>query len=632
MLTIAGIAVAPLVRAQFIWNGSNNTNFSKKQNWSTNQAPTSATTTTLTFAGSTRPTPNNDLAAGSTFGKITFGAGATAFTIGGNAFVLNDGGSGGTLLTNSSSNTQTINAGITVGAVQTWSAATGALAIGGAVTLSNDLTLSGANALTISGTVTNRLGNRAITNNASGPVTFSALNLSESGTNRTLTINGTGSATVSGVIANGSTSTSGLTYSGSGVLTLAGSNTYSGGLAVNSGSVRLANSGAVSGSGATVATGASLQFAQAAGPANIALGNFATTINGTGVSGNGAIENISGSNSYAGAINLGSASGLKNTSPGTTLTLSGGVDPSAPSHFGLTVGGAGNVTATGALNLGSVTTTVINGQTVATGVGIGGTLTKTDSGTLTLGGTNQTSSLDGITLTLGNLTVAGTNTLVQAGPMSSSNASNVLTINSGNKVQSFFALGTSTTFTGQLAGSGTFQVDGVAIGVGSAANSHLLFATSFSAPALTLLITGGEIDLGNNVNLTFGTIHITGNTILDFNSSTATSLTSSNLLIDAGVSVTISNWASETDFWYATGSVGGTAGIAARNTKGSGALGQITFNNSGFSAANTTWIAAPYAPWTNNEIRPIPESATYGAILISGCLARLGWRRFRRSG
>src|ERR1019366_3015645 len=278
-------------------------------------------------------------------------------------------------------------------------------------------------------------------------------------------------------------------------------------------------------------------------------------------------------------------------------------------HNALEIGGVGNVTENGAITIGSVTTS--GGKITSNGTG--GTLTKTAS-----------STLDGITLTLGNITVAGTNTLVQSGPLSSANASNVLTINSTDTVQAYYGSGT-TTFTGQLAGAGTFQKDGAGI---------LVFNTSFNAQAagLSLVFSGGEIDLASGAQIKVGTIHITGNTILDFSSSTATLLQSSTLIIDPGVTVTVNNWASMTDFWLVQ-TAGGAAGSfyqsgtllnAVPNATGAHPENQITFAS--WSGASATWYQTPsqYGSFANNEIRPVPEPATYGALFLSICLALLG--------
>ena len=220
---------------------------------------------------------------------------------------------------------------------------------------------------------------------------------------------------------------------------------------------------------------------------------------------------------------------------------------------------------------------------------------------------------------------------MQAGPIISTAGANTLTISANSTVQGFYSAGSVTaanTFTGTMAGAGTFQKDGSGI---------LAFNYSFNASSLTLLITGGEIDLRSGANIGFGTIHIAGNTILDFDANSATSLTSANLIIDAGVSITVNNWASETDFWYATGAqttLYGLNGVshtnAVHNASGSGPLNQITFNGTGFGAASTTWIQTPWGGYQNSEIRPVPEPATYGVIFFSGCLALFGYHRLRR--
>ncbi len=314
---------------------------------------------------------------------------------------------------------------------------------------------------------------------------------------------------------------------------------------------------------------------------------------------------------------------------GNTLTLSGGIDISTPSHNALLIAGAGNITETGKINIGNVTTASGN----ITSTGSGGVLTKNGTGTLSITGAN-TSALDGITMTLGNITVGDgtTTTLVQSGPLSSSTATNTLTINANSTVQAFYATGTTTTFTGMMAGAGTFQKDGA---------GTLVFNTSFNAQAagLTLIISGGEVDLTNSAHIFVGTIHITGNTILDFDSSSSTWLQSSTLIIDPGVSVTVNNWASETDFWMVqssgTPSAPGTAGVfktgvtnAVQNATGVNPESTITFAN--WSNLNTTWIGASYGGYTTNEIRPIPEPSTYGVLFLSSCLALLGWRRYSR--
>lgn len=84
-----------------IWDGGGgNDNWSTGANWDDNVAPTSGAT--LHFAGATRLTPSNDLAAGTAFGSLYFDSGAGSFTLGGNAIAP------GVTIENNSSETQTV--------------------------------------------------------------------------------------------------------------------------------------------------------------------------------------------------------------------------------------------------------------------------------------------------------------------------------------------------------------------------------------------------------------------------------------------------------------------------------------------------------------------------------------------
>ena len=48
-------------------------------------------------------------------------------------------------------------------------------------------------------------------------------------------------------------------------------------------------------------------------------------------------------------------------------------------------------------------------------------------------------------------------------------------------------------------------------------------------------------------------------------------------------------------------------------------MNQVTFN--GFNAANTQWQSY------DNQVTPVPEPGTYGAILLSSGLLLFSWRR-----
>ncbi len=97
-----------------------------------------------------------------------------------------------------------------------------------------------------------------------------------------------------------------LTKSGTGTLTLSGSNNYGGATSITAGALNIQNDGALGishpTSGVTVSSGAALQLSN-----NITTSTAVSlSLNGTGVaaSPNGALENVSSSNTYTGLVTL----------------------------------------------------------------------------------------------------------------------------------------------------------------------------------------------------------------------------------------------------------------------------------------------------------------------------------------
>ena len=232
----------------------------------------------------------------------------------------------------------------------------------------------GAEALTVSGTGASgqngALVNVSGTNNYGGLLTLGAattvssdagtLNLTNTGTitgaTFGLTLTGAGNGTISSIIG---TTTGTMTKSGSGTWTLTGANTYTGATTISAGALNIQSAAALgtTANGTTVSGGAALQI-----QGGITVGSEALTLNGSGVSTDGALRNISGTNSMSGAVSLGSAATIG--SDAGTLTLSGAL---ANGGFLLTETGAGNITLSGVMS------------------GTGG-LTMNGSGTLTLSG------------------------------------------------------------------------------------------------------------------------------------------------------------------------------------------------------------------------------------------------------
>ncbi|MGD0390797.1 MAG: endo-1,4-beta-xylanase, partial [Tepidisphaeraceae bacterium] len=142
-----------------------------------------------------------------------------------------------------------------------------------------------------------------------------------------------------------------LTKLGSHTLTLQTANTFTGSTAVNAGALNIQNAGALADtSSVTVAGGAALQL-----QANISTTTAVPlTLNGTGTATNGALENVSGGNTYSGLIALGANSTIGSDAGTLTLSNTGTITGSGDN---LTLTGSGNGTLAGiiATNAGTLT-------------------------------------------------------------------------------------------------------------------------------------------------------------------------------------------------------------------------------------------------------------------------------------
>ena len=208
------------------------------------------------------------------------------------------------------------------------------------------------------------------------------------------------STTFSGVIENGSATSVSLIKTGGGILTLTGSSSYTGSTAINGGviNIRHANALGVS-STTTVASGATLQL-----QGGIAVGALPLTLKGVGVSSLGALRNISGNNSWGGTITMETPAVRINSDVGT-LTLSGSSAISSVTNIGVTFGGSGNVTVSGAISIGSAGLTKDGtGVLTLSGANTYSGATAVNAGVLNiqngsaLGSSSQTTIADGATL------------------------------------------------------------------------------------------------------------------------------------------------------------------------------------------------------------------------------------------
>ena len=322
-----------------------------------------AGTNSLTLSGAVALTAND---------TVTLSAGTLAATgvISGNFSLTQQGTGNGTLVL---ANANTYTGGTTL--------AVGTLALGNAAALgTGNVTINGgtldasapvtANNFQIWGGNFSFAGSNPLT--MGGNVTLSA--------NRVLTLNA-GALTEAGIIGGNFS----LGTQGNGTLVLSGANTYTGTTTVSQGNLNIQNATALgaTGNGTTVLNGASLQI----------QGGITTaeplTLNGTGSASNGALENVSGTNTVSGTVTLSGAT-LFAADTGSTLTVSGAIKTTTSN---VTVGGGGNLTLSGIIGLS----------------GDVGSLTKNGTGTLTLSAANLFSG--GTTINSGTVVAAAANGL-----------------------------------------------------------------------------------------------------------------------------------------------------------------------------------------------------------------------------
>lgn len=371
-------------------------------------------------------------------------------------------------------------------------------------------------------------GNQIWTNNSVSPTGASTLNVQNGvsraaadTTSRTLTLDGAGFTTISGLIANGGASgTLALSKTATGTLLVSGANTFSGGVSLSAGTLRVGNAAAL-GTGMLTWAGGTLSSNSQAGaftltnaitlgadvtlgsilaPGNLTLsgamsltGNRVLTVNGTGLTGqtlSGVISGtgfgltkrgagaltLSGANTFTGGFTLdtGAVRIGTNTALGTgTLVLNGGLLSSNAATTGgdrtltnaVTLGGDvafgdggsnGLLTFSGNVTLSGTRALVTNVGTTFSGVVSGTAAGLTKRGTATLTLSGANTFTGGTVVDAGNLTLSGT-----AGAIA---ASSGITVNQGgtllldNTAGNVNRVGDTVTVT--LAGGGELSLTG----------------------------------------------------------------------------------------------------------------------------------------------------------------------------
>jgi autotransporter-associated beta strand protein len=517
------------------------------------------TTANLTLAGAGNT--NLTAAIGTGTGGVTLNQTGTVTMSGAaNTYTGNTTVNSGTLNLSKAANTTAIAGNLTVN--------------GGTVNENASGQIASTSTLTVNGGTFALTGGSSNTLSTVNSATGSTISLSSGST---LTINGAGNSTING----GITGAGALNTQGTGGVTLANNNTYSGGSTLAS-VVTALNSGSLGTGAVTVNSGGNLQVQGGINLAN----NF--TLNSSGTTANdGAIENVAGSNAISGTVTLAGNSRIQSDSG--TLALSSGVNLGANT---LNVGGAGNTSASGVISgtgglskdgAGSLTLTAANTYSGATAVNVGalnvGAKNALSSSTAVTVASGATLNLNNYTDTIGSIAGSGT-----------------LNIGSGTLIAG--ADNTSTTFSGSFVNgtAGTFEKTGT---------GTLTLGAGMNYSTGSLVLNGGTLNLGGFTS-TFSSLTVTANSTLDFSGTSILNLNS--VVVAAGVTLTITDWANTVDYFYSVNNPGATN------------LGNIVF--SGYTASNTKWQSF------DQEITPVPEPSTYGAVfMLLGLSACAWWRR-----
>lgn len=535
-------------------------------------------------------------------------------------------------------------------------------------------------------------GGATLDASGTGALTFTSNFTATGAGSKTLTLTGSSTAanTISGAIVNNSgANVTSLVKSGAGTWVLSGANTFTGTTAVNAGTLRInadsrlgtapgaATPNKLTFDGGTLETTATFTLNANRGVTINAGGgtfdvNAGTTLTYNGIlAGAGTLNKAdtgtlvlggATTNTHTGDINvnagtlqiaktvanraIGDAANVT-VATGANLTFTGGVSETIGSLAG---GGTVNNTNAAAITLttgGNNASTNFSGVIQDTGGNL--TLTKTGTGTQTLSGATANTFAGNLNINDGTVALgktAGVNayagSTINIGDGSGAADSAVLRLDASNQIVNTAALvfatdgrldlnsqnetvasiagsgeiliGTgslvsagnaSTTFSGQLTGTtGSFTKQGT---------GTLTLASTINYDGVFNLNSGTLLLSGITANL--GTLNITGNSTIDF-AGAASTLNVTTFNISVGVVLSIINWTNATDYFFAqnwTGAVADTTGIAPMN--------QVVFT--GFTGNDTKWQGY------DDQVTPVPEPATYGALLLGALTGLFAWRRYR---
>jgi autotransporter-associated beta strand protein len=538
------------------------------------------------FDTSTGYTLNNDLTAGLTFNAITFNAGAGAYTISGNSFIL-----GGTL-TNNSTNTQTLSTAIALSSTQTFDVITS-----GNTVLSGVVSGSGGITKTSAGTLTLQNGSNTYT----GTTTISAGTLKAGATGAFSTSSSVSLANVAGATLD-TTGFNTTVKSLSGGGTTGGAVVLGGNTLTNNNTVAQNYAGSISGSsGGGYVLGSGNQTLSGvlsgaisitnAGTGTLTLSNSASSFSGginikSGTVTNGA---YSGTPYGAGSLNIGDASNSNTTLAATLLMQLNGTFSNA-----INVAGSGINT--------------LQFKDITSGTTLSGPVTLTNSNLIVLNSEGAASTTAFGTFS-GNVTGTG----------------NLIITHNGTLI------GITTNFTGtSLNNTGTIVSNGTGIGnvnISAAIGSNVTSVTQNSTAQLNL----------SGVNLYSGGTFVTSGTITTSGSGT---FGTGNVTVSLGAALTAGNAASFGDastLFFNKNSTAASISIFS----GTDTIGDVYDTVSGTYIAAGTYTAGQLNSFfggngvftgsgsLNVLALSIPEPSTYAAIFGTLVLGGAFWRRRR---
>ncbi len=479
------ISASPVVTN---WTRTTSDNWSTGANWQGGNAPLSSPGAEIQFfngqtLAATTITTTNDLPGTSNANRLTFSGTGTATT------VVNVGGNPLRLVRNGAASPVINLTGITAGYRYN---------IGNDITLDETVTVNANNsgtfvfsgALTGSGglTRTNTYSTLILAgnNNYSGPTTISAgtLQIGNDGANgslgsgpveiangATLRFDRTGTLSVPNDIGGaGSLFVSGVTMSD--VVALGGANTFTGGVTVSAGSLRITDAGQLGDGTKTInlsGAAAALRLDGSRGDIELPTSFKFITSNP-----NGAIINEAGNNRIGGTVTLTSGAGnTRLTSLADTLTIEGNIAPNTTGRA-LDLRGAGN---------GVIHGNVLDGSTTNTMTG----LSKNDAGTWMLNGNNAFTGTT--TVSTGRLVINGTHN------------SGAISVSSGATLSGRGTLGAATTVNGTLAPGDGFGTMNTTANVSFGSTGRFRWELGTNTLAGDQLVTTGALNVTSGAKI-----------------------------------------------------------------------------------------------------------------------------------